>query len=310
MPSLAGQVILITGGTSGLGAESAMALARRRPARIYISGRRAQAAEAVMERIQNMDPTTTEIHFLRCDLADMASVSAAAGQILAAESRLDVVLANAGVAAVPAARTPDGYEVQFATNHLGHALLVRKLLPLLRTSRGRIVTLASYGYRGAKAGIPFDSVKVEGKQGGPEKEWLVGAGIARWRRYAESKLANVVYARELARRYPDLVSVSVAPGFVATSMVGNMGVCDRWAMWATASLYRLTTRGRGVVSAEEGAQNQVWAAAAGRNMLSNGGLYAPVGVLVPDEGLSPSARDDKLGQKLWDWTEGEIKGYL
>ncbi|KAK0625449.1 dehydrogenase with different specificitie [Bombardia bombarda] len=311
MPDLSGKVILITGGTAGLGAASAIALARRNPARIYIAGRRANAAEAVVQQARHdasslpTPPPTTDIQFLPCDLADLSSVRAAADTILTAESRLDILMANAGVAAVPSALTKDGYEVQLGTNHLGHALLIRKLLPLLAKtstpdSPARIVCTTSDGYRGAVRGIPLEDLGKR-KTTPPADDWL---GVARWVRYAQSKLANVVYARELARRYPGVVSVSVSPGIVSTGMVAGMRTCDR------VGTRLLALVSGGMVEPEEGAWNQIWAATVDVGQLTNGGMYTPVGVLCEGGNLSAQARDEGLGGRLWEWTEGELKGWL
>jgi len=325
---LTGKVILITGGTSGLGAASALQLARQGPSRIYIAGRRPDAFERVTQQIkcdlQTRASRIPEIKFLPCDLSDLSSVRAAADHILAHEDRLDVLMANAGVAAVPHAFSRDGYEVQFATNHLGHALLVRKLLPLLEKSRGsRVVSVTSFGYRGA-TGFGFERIKRSRALGVSEEKGvsfkdagsddLGGSdptqddifGIARWKRYSESKLANVVYAQELAKRYSEsIVSVSVTPGFVWTGMVEGMSFGDRLGTRMLAAL----TGGK-LVEPEEGARNQVWAATVDGRELKNGGLYDPVGVLVEAAKMSAPARDEMLGERLWEWTEREIERWL
>ncbi|KAK3940883.1 hypothetical protein QBC46DRAFT_384039 [Diplogelasinospora grovesii] len=303
IPDLSGRVILITGGTGGLGAASAVLLARHNPARIYISGRRSKAAESVIQEIREAGNTTTDVRFLFCDLADLSSVKAAAEEVLTNESddgegRLDMLIANAGVAAPPPALSKDGYEVQFATNHLGHALLIQKLLPLLsRTAathgEARIVSVGSFAYRGA-SGIPLDRMKAQ-----PRSDWT---GIARWRRYGESKLASAVYTRELGRRHPEVLSASVTPGFVSTAMVAGMTASERLGTKVIAFM-----AGGGMVEPEQGALNQVWAAAVDKERIQNGAMYDPVGVLVD---LSKPARDEKLGQRLWEWTEAEIKKWL
>lgn len=299
--SLPGKVILITGGTSGLGAASAALLALRNPQRIYISGRRAAAAATLIQQLQQT--TTADIQFLPCDLTDLSSVHDAAQHLLAHESHLDILMANAGVAAVPAAPTRDGYEVHFGVNHVGHALLIRKLLPLLQRAPegGRIVSVSSFGYRQARWGLPLESAKAGGRGEGfffADWDWL---GAVRWMRYAESKLANVVYARELAMRYPGVVSVSVSPGFVGTSMISNMRVCDR-------VMTRLMSIGKGgMVEAEVGALSQVWAATVEKEKVHNGGMYDPVGV---ESELTALAKDEKLGRRLWEWTEREIERWL
>lgn len=303
MADLSGQVILITGGTSGLGAASAVALARLSPARIYISGRRPAAADTVIAAIAALPGPTPQVTFLPCDLASLASVRAAADTLLAAEPRgLDILMANAGVAGVPPALTRDGYEIHFGTNHVGHALLIRKLLPLLRQRAGRVVSVTSSGYRAAMWGIPFDKVKAASGQAAAAggSDWL---GLWRWARYSESKLANIVYARELARRFPEVTAVSVSPGFVDTGMVAGMRLCDRVVTRLLA-----WSAGSGFVKAEDGARNQIWAATALKGEMENGGMYEPVAVL--EKNLPAPAKDEKLAEKLWEWTEEEIASYL
>ncbi|KAJ5709394.1 Oxidoreductase short-chain dehydrogenase/reductase family [Penicillium malachiteum] len=291
MPDMSGKVILITGGTAGLGAETARRLAKQSPAHIYISGRNAAAADKVIQQIRQAGSKTV-VTFLKCDLASLDSVRHAAERILTHESRLDILMCNAGIMAVPPGLTTDGYEIQFGTNHLGHALLIRKLLPLLETTAAaadvRIIILTSLGYKFAR-GMNFDEVR-------SVQEGTLGS----WMRYGRSKLANLLYARELARHYPALTSVSLTPGVVNTGLVENLGLFNR------AFVY-LTTLGQ-VQKTEEGAYNQLWAVSAPKNSLQNGQFYEPVGVL--SNKLSEAAKDANLARQLWEWTEDAIKAYL
>jgi NAD(P)-dependent dehydrogenase (short-subunit alcohol dehydrogenase family) len=319
IPSLAGKVIVITGGTSGLGAESVLSLAKHSPARIYFTGRNDAAAQAVIERVRHaldksagseseqqcapkIKSTSTssvpDLVFLPCDLADLSSVNTLATRILGSEAQIDILMCNAGICAVSPGQTRDGYEIQFGTNHLGHALLTLKLLPLLQkavSEKGdaRIVSLTSFGYNAA-SGISFDALKT--KSG---RDWT---GMGRWIRYGESKLANILYAKELARRYPGITSVTVHPGVSATALVENMGFLDR-----------LTTKALGIVeggvlSPEQGSLNQLWAATASKDIIMNGALFDPVGVKV--KRLSKAAKDERLAQILWEWTDKELQKWL
>ncbi|GAB1207880.1 hypothetical protein APSETT445_006615 [Aspergillus pseudonomiae] len=206
-------------GTAGVGAQSVTQLAKHSPARIYISGRNATSAETIINEIAESG-SNTPVSFVECDLASLDSVKKAAEDILAKESRLDVLMCNAGIMALPPDLTKDGYEVQFGTNHLGHALLIQKLLPLLqqyRRSRCGCYQLHPSG------GIVFDDLKHTQDYG------VFGS----WRRYGQSKLANILYARELARRYPDITTVSVHPGVITTGLVENLGWAHRWFIYAT-----------------------------------------------------------------------------
>ncbi|PYI09631.1 oxidoreductase [Aspergillus sclerotiicarbonarius CBS 121057] len=294
IPDLAGQVFLITGGTAGLGARTALRLAQHDAAKIYITGRNAPAAEALIASAGNTSPNSNPtITFLPCDFTSLASVHSAAQTFLARESRLDVLICNAGVMATPPSLTSDGYESQFGINHLGHAMLIRTLLPLLRSSSPspRIVLLTSLGWQlHPRGGINFDQLTtpMECKLGGS------------WLRYGQSKLANVVYARELSKRVPGVEVVSVHPGVVRTGLVDGLG-------WVKYGFVWVTNLGR-LVSADEGCWNTLWAATGPTGGRVNGGFYEPVGVLSRTvEGKEDWL--DEVGGRLWQWTEGVLGGF-
>ena len=198
--------------------------------------------------------------------------------------------------AKPPGLTEDGYELQFGTNHLGHALLIKLLLPImLRTAQGpgadvRITILTSLGFRShPKGGIVFKNLRTT-QDFGPFGSWL---------RYGQSKLANLLYAAELARRYPNITSTSVHPGVVETGLVGNLG-------WANKLLVYVTNMGK-VIKPEEGAYNQLWAVTAEKSKIINGALYEPVGLL--SDKLDKTAKSEKLAAELWEWTENQLQGY-
>lgn len=285
----------ITTGTNGLGAQSAIHLAKHNAAHIYISGRNAKSAENVIKQIRDHG-STTEVTFIECDLASLSSVKQTAERFAAQTPRLDILMCNAGIMAKPPSLTPDGYELQFGTNHLGHALLINKFLPLLekRRSEGgdaRIVLLTSEGwFLHPRGGIVFDALKT------PQDFWIGGP----WRRYGQSKLANMLYARELSSRYPDILSVSVHPGVVATDLIGESGILNR-------ALIHASNFGK-ILKPEQGAYNQVWAATAAREKMQNGSYYEPVGELS-DGKLNQTAKSEALAKRLWEWTEEELKKY-
>lgn len=293
-----GTSLTTTTGTNGLGAQSAIHLAKHNAAHIYISGRNATSAENVIKQIRDHG-STTEVTFIECDLASLSSVKQVAERFAAQTPppRLDILMCNAGVMAKPPSLTPDGYELQFGTNHLGHALLIKKCLPLLekRQSEGgdaRIVLLTSEGwFLHPKGGIIFDGLKT------PQDLWMVGGP---WRRYGQSKLANMLYARELSRRYPDILSVSVHPGVVATGLIGESGILNR-------ALIHASNFGK-ILKPEQGAYNQVWAATSAREKMQNGSYYEPVGKLS-DGKLNKTAKSEALSKRLWEWTEAELEKY-
>ncbi|KAJ5134547.1 hypothetical protein N7448_000434 [Penicillium atrosanguineum] len=298
IPSLEGRSIFITGGTSGLGAASALHFAKHNAARIYISGRNAKNAESISGQIRDSG-SNTEVVFIECDLSSLSSVKGAAERLLSQTPipELDILMCNAGIMSRPAGLTADGYEVQFGTNHLGHALLIRKLLPLLdRTARegrdARIIILSSSGYAlHPRGGILFDSLE------STQEFWIGGP----WQRYGQSKLANLLYAREMAGRYPHLTVVAVHPGYVATGLVNNMSWKERLI---TLALFWWV-----LIQPHEGSYNQIWAATAPRQTLMNGAYYEPVGRLGVEK-LDETARDEdgRLARALWNWTEEALKG--
>ncbi|KAJ5595023.1 uncharacterized protein N7459_001231 [Penicillium hispanicum] len=294
IPDLTGKTIFITGGTNGIGAAAATHFANHNAAHIYISGRNAKSAEKVIDEVRASGSKTT-VSFVQCDLASLASVKRAAEQFVSQTTQLDILICNAGVMALPPGLTADGYEIQFGTNHLGHALLIKKLLPLLETRANggddaRIIILTSDGARlHPKGGIIFEDLKTV-------QDFCVGGP---WLRYAQSKLANLMYARELSRRYPGITSVSVHPGVVATSLVGSLGVMDKAIVYG-ANLGNL-------LKPEEGAYNQVWAATTTQK-LQNGAWYEPVGKLAESK-LDKTSKDNALAERLWEWTEEHLAAY-
>ncbi len=317
IPSLTGKVILITGGmllfalqdpllgslladtmligTGGLGKGSVLALAKHDPAHIYFTGRNAQRAQAVIAEANKAVPSA-RLTFLQCDFASLAATKAGMEKFV--HDRLDVLICNAGVMALPLQTSKDGYEIQFATNHLAHALLIKLLLPtMLRTADlpgadVRIVTLSSVGWRlYPKGGIAFETLKSQQDFG----------TLGPWRRYGQSKLANILYAAELARRYPKLTSLSVHPGVVATDLVNTLGARDKFMVYA-GNGWKLNTESEGVL-------NQLWVATAAKKaQLVNGAFYMPVGILAQDK-LNKTAMSQKLAGELWDWTDQALKGY-
>jgi NAD(P)-dependent dehydrogenase (short-subunit alcohol dehydrogenase family) len=201
---------------------------------------------------------------------------------------------NAGIMAVPAALSKDGYEIHFATNHLGHALLTYKLLPLLlhtadlESSDVRIILVTSTAWRGTPpGGIVFGKVKTKQEM----------AVLGRWLRYGQSKLANMIFARELAARYPKILSFSITPGVVSTGLVTDLGLADR-------ALIYIPNIGK-VKTPEEGTHNLLWAIGAPQKDIKRGVFYEPVGRLSTME--SKPSKDPELGKKLWDWTETELR---
>jgi NAD(P)-dependent dehydrogenase (short-subunit alcohol dehydrogenase family) len=202
IPSQAGRTIVVTGATSGIGYHTARELAR--------AGAEVVLAVRDTARGEDVRAQTGAAAVVRLDLADLASVRAAADELRERWPRLDVLVNNAGVMAPPRRETPDGFELQMATNHLGPFALTGLLLDTLRD--GSVVTVASSAHRGAR--IDFDDLQSE-------------RGYQGFRVYAQTKLANLLFAFELGRRAAaaglELRSVAAHPGLSRTNLFQGGG---------------------------------------------------------------------------------------
>ncbi|KAH7316921.1 oxidoreductase [Stachybotrys elegans] len=293
IPDLSSRVLLITGGTGGIGAEITVEIAKHSPSHIFFTGRNAKSAEVTIGRIKSVAPNAL-VTFVKCDLASLDSVNEAADSILAQTSRLDIFLANAGIMAQPAGLSADGYEIHFATNHLGHALLTKKLIPLLEKTADlpgsdvRVVYTTSLGWKGGNLEFPRLKTTME------------SAILGRWIRYGNSKLANMLYARELTRRHPKLLSYSLHPGAVDTGLINDLKFSDR--VFVRASMMNK------IITPEQGTFNHLWAISVPRGTVKAGGFYEPVGV-YSSEDLAVE-KEKKYGKELWEYTDNALKQWL
>ena len=207
MADQAGRLALVTGANTGIGYEAALQLARK-GAQVLLGCRDEQRAKQAIERIQAEAPRGS-VEWLPLDLADLASVAAAAAQLRAAHQRLDLLICNAGVMVPPAGRTVDGFELQFGINHLGHFALVLQVLPLLQAATAARVVAVSSG--AALFGrMVFDDLNFERR------------GYQPWAAYGQSKLANLLFIEALARRLKragsSVVACAAHPGVTATEL--------------------------------------------------------------------------------------------
>jgi protochlorophyllide reductase len=290
MPDLIGQIALVTGANSGLGLESARALLANGATVVLACRSLAKAEQARQELVAagSAGSPDDRIELLELDLADLQSVARAADQVAARHSRLDVLLNNAGVMAPPRTLTRQGFELQFGVNHLGHFALTQRLLPLLLASASpRVVQVTS----GAQY---FGQLDFEDLQG--ERRY------DRWKAYGQSKLANVVFAQELQRRYPQLRSAAAHPGLARTnlqptSVAANGSQLERLAYRFMGPLFQ---------SAAQGALPQLFAATAPE--AEPGGHYGPSELggikgwpkAVP---MAKAALDPAQGARLWQVSE-------
>lgn len=208
IPPQTGKIAIVTGANSGIGYQASLQLARAGSAVVLACRDPAKAEDAKRRILAEVPNAVIEPGSL--DLSSLASVRKFAEGFTSRDMTIDVLLNNAGVMAVPQRTlTPDGYELQFATNHLGHFALTGLLMPcLLRNPKARVVTVASVAHKRGK--IEFDNLNGE-------------RGYKPWDAYANTKLANLLFAFELERRFLKarvrLASIAVHPGVTATNIV-------------------------------------------------------------------------------------------
>jgi retinol dehydrogenase-12 len=208
--AMAGKTVLVTGATGGIGLETARALARMGAA-VVIGARNPVLGQAVVDRI-NREGGRAEL--LEIDMASFASVRRAAERFLGSHPRLDVLVNNAGVALRERQLTADGHEVTWETNFLSHFLLTRLLLPALKAApKPRVVNVSSQAHRSGR--MDWDNLELERGYGG-------------FKAYANTKLAQVLFTRELARREPGIAINAVHPGAIAT---GIWRATPKFAQW-------------------------------------------------------------------------------
>jgi retinol dehydrogenase-14 len=270
-----GKNILVTGATSGIGLEASVELARR-GARVVLVGRDPGRTEAAVASVKARSGSA-EVSHLLCDFSSQASIRRLAGEVLAHHDRLDVLVNNAGGVNKKRTVTVDGIETTFAVNHLGYFLLTHLLLDLLvRSAPARVVTVASIGHRQGR--LDFDDPGFE------------RGGYAIMRAYTRSKLANVLFANELARRLAGtgVTSNSLHPGSVATNIWSGA------PLWAKP-IIQLFLRPF-FLRVEEGASYIVQLAAS-PELEGVTGKYFELGRMVDP---APLAQDEALAKRLWE----------
>ena len=290
IPSLAGLRAVVTGANSGLGYETALALAAH-GAQVTMAVRDTAKGDAAAQQIRAQAPQAS-IEVRRLDLADLASIDEFAW--LWRESHpdgLDMLINNAGIMAIPRRETADGFEMQLGTNHLGHFALTGRLLEAIRPD-GRIVTVSSQAHRMGR--MDFDDLMGERKYGA-------------WRAYGQSKLANLLFVRSLAERLEragsTIASVAAHPGFASTHLqaVAPEMKGRGWQVKIMDGVNKVMAQ-----SAAMGALPTLYAATF--PAIRSGDYVGPDGFgeqrghpkLV---GMNASARDDEAANRLWTVSE-------
>jgi NAD(P)-dependent dehydrogenase (short-subunit alcohol dehydrogenase family) len=289
IPDQHGRTALITGANSGIGLEAARTLAQA-GARVVMASRNTEKGEAAAAEIRASAPNA-ELDVRKLDLSSLDSVRAFAEGF--EEDRIDLLINNAGVMVPPYTKTADGFELQLATNHLGHFALTGLLLDkLLATPHARVVTVSSTAHKMGK--IKFDDLQRE-------------RSYSRWPAYGQSKLANLLFTLELDRRLKaagaDVLSVAAHPGYSATNLQ-FAATPSRIERLGSVLLNRVVAQ-----SAEQGALPTLYAVTAD---IAGGSFVGPDGfqemrgepkVVTPTR----AARDPETALRLWDVSE-ELTG--
>ena len=287
IPDQTGRVAVVTGATSGLGLETATALARR-GAHVVLTARDAARGEAALGRLRAAVPGAS-VEVAELDLTRLGSVRAFADRTAQRLPRLDLLVNNAGVMATPYERTADGFELQIGTNHLGHVALTARLLPLLLdTPTSRVVTVSSIGHRAGR--IDLADLNWEHRT------------YRRWPAYFASKLANLLFAFELDRRLAGnaagTASLAAHPGGARTHLGrGHGGLVGRaQSVFFPAADFLMQPADRGALPQLRAATDPDLA----------GGTYVGPGAPGEVRGLpvvvraKAAAYDEALAGRLWD----------
>jgi NAD(P)-dependent dehydrogenase (short-subunit alcohol dehydrogenase family) len=274
---LQGKVAVITGGNSGIGKETAVALAEM-GARVIIAARNPTKAAAAVKELQDRVPGA-EVEHLPLDLASFASVRAFAGAFGERAGQLDVLVNNAGVVLSSRTETEDGHETQLQVNHLSHFLLTNFLREPLERARGRVVNVSSTGHTFARHGLDFDDLEWANRR-------YQGFGV-----YCATKLANILFTRELPNRWIDtnVTANAVHPGFVGSNFAreGDMGIVGAVGMVLLRPF---------ALSSKTGARTSVYLASSPEVEGVSGQYFYKCRVAKP----SDAALDDAAAARLWD----------
>lgn len=279
-----GKTVVVTGANSGIGRATASALASL-GARVVITGRDSEKTESAAASVRT-ETGNHDVHTAVFDLGELASVSEGAADLLDRFERIDVLVNNAGVVLTDRRESVDGYEATFAVNHLGPFLLTGLLLDRLRESApARIVNVASTAHRSARRGIDFDDLHSTRSYAG-------------MRAYGQSKLANILFTTELARRLEGsgVTANCLHPGTVATGFAAD-GDASGFLAFGIKVIRPF------ILTSEQGARTSVYLASSPEVDGVSGRYFVKNRARQP----SAAARDGAAARRLWEVSEELVR---
>jgi retinol dehydrogenase-13 len=300
---LTGKTYVITGANSGIGLVTAQQLAKQ-GATVVMGVRRVKEGERVAAEIRRDVPSARMVVY-PLELGDLASVRAFAAEVNRHHPKLNGLVNNAGVMKTPFGHTKDGFETQFGVNHLGHFLLTNLLMDSLKAGApSRVVNLSSFFHEfamGRKGEIHFDDLNYHRRP------------FDSWEAYAQSKLANLLHARELGRRLAGtgVTTASVNPGFVRTNLM-----TIPLPMWLQRLLVIPVLRLAGMIEPWEGAQTTLHALLAPEVEQESGAYFSQMARYKdkasrqggwPLSSPNTVAHDDDVASRLWSVSEALVK---
>ena len=312
----ANKVYIVTGGNSGIGYETSLALAKT-GARVIIASRNKAKVEAAIEQIYKEAPAAN-VEYLSLNLASITGAIESAQSLLAKLERIDGLIANAGISGVPFKTTADGFEIQFAVNHLGHFAFTNTLLPLIEKTattygEARIVVVSSSAAKKAsQSEIKYEYLtKLEG---GKDPRNFKGLAAA-YARYERSKYANVLYAYELNRRLQQRGIHNVYVNSLHPGIIGATGLADSdakeyipaWVM----SLILFMVRNFFSITPARGAATSLYLATSKdvptRNINGQFWSYSAKGPIDANEAKCGFKVDPAAASRLWQYSDEVIK---
>jgi NAD(P)-dependent dehydrogenase (short-subunit alcohol dehydrogenase family) len=262
---------VITGATSGIGEETALALAKKDHA-LYLLVRNTQKGERLKQRIIT-ETNNKQVFVIRCDLSDLYSVQSAADELKAKLFSINVLINNAGGIFAEREVSKDGFEMTFAVNHLGHFLLTISLMPLLEKGHARIINVSSNGH---KMGKPlFDDLQAT-------------QSYSSFKAYGMAKLFNIYFTKSLAEKYADkgIAAYALHPGLVKTEFGAGLSGVWKLLLWLARPF---------MITAKKGAETTVYLADEPKPVAKSGQYLAKKKVAK----TSPIANDIEARNKLW-----------